>query len=375
MLQMPYSMADVEKASSQHRFTVVSTFAGGGGSSTGYRIAGGKILFANEFIPTAAATYRLNYPTTPVEEIDLRKVTRKGGRKYVLDWFAGHGIDEGKYDILDGSPPCSAFSTAGKGEIKIEAIDQRYSDAVQSRIGMLIHDFVYVANCTKPKICILENVPNIVKSHVFQDALNRLRKWGYLVNFNVLTASAFGVPQRRKRLFAVALRPDVAVSAGLKTEADLLTLYPVGNKDEPTVRQALEGVTIQEDERQALLRSMRRSSTYELLKSLPKNPDTTMRIANIRPDWKSDFNLARAGWNAPCPTLTQMGQQMGRGGICHPSEDRVFAIAELKRLMALPDDFRLTGTFNQKAERIGRMVPPLMTAALADKVTRIVLGK
>lgn len=70
-----------------------------------------------------------------------------------------------------------------------------------------------------------------------------------------------------------------------------------------------------------------------------------------------------------------MGQQMGRGGIFHPSEDRVFEIAELKRLMALPDDFRLTGAFNQKAERIGRMVPPLMTAALADNATKAVLGK
>lgn len=373
MISLPYSMSDVERLSSANRFSVVSTFAGGGGSSTGYRLAGGKILFVNEFIPAAADTYRLNYPSTPVEQIDIRKVTRKGGRKYVIDWFQKYGIAEGEYDILDGSPPCSTFSTAGKGEIKIEAIDQKYSDAVQSRIGMLIHDFVYLANCTKPKICILENVPNIHRSVVFSHALERLRLRGYLVNHAVLTSSNFGVPQRRQRLFVIAIRADVAKAAGITSEADILQLYPTGSSKEITVREAFEGLPVKEDERQALLRSMRRSSTYELIRVIPKNPDIPQRISSLRRDWKSDFNLARAGWNAPCPTLTQMGQQMGRGGICHPSEDRVFTIAELKRLMGLPDDFKLSGTFNQKAERIGRMVPPLMTAALARKVADILL--
>lgn len=373
MITLPYSMSDVQLSSLRNRFNVVSTFAGGGGSSTGYRLAGGKVLFANEFIPAAADTYRLNYPDTPVEEIDIRKITRKGGKKYVTDWFQKYGIAEGCYDILDGSPPCSTFSTSGKGEIKIEALNQRYSDAVQSRIGMLIHDFVYLANCTKPKICILENVPNIYKSSVFTHALDRLRSRGYLVNFNVLMASHFGVPQRRKRLFVIAVRDDVAKSAGLKNEDDILQLYPSGSSSEISVREAFKGLATQEDERQALLGSMRRSATYELIKVIPKNPDTPQRIANLRSDWKSDFNLARAGWNSPCPTLTQMGQQMGRGGICHPAEDRVFTIAELKRLMGLPDDFRLSGTFNQKAERIGRMVPPLMTAALSAKVVSTLL--
>ena len=81
-------------------------------------------------------------------------------------------------------------------------------------------------------------------------------------------------------------------------------------------------------------------------------------IDNVDPDWTSDFNLVRASWHHPSPTLTQMGQQGGRGGIHHPDEDRVFTTDELKRLMGLPDDFKLTGTFNQKAERSGRMVTP-----------------
>ena len=61
-----YNLSDVYRESSKELFTVVSTFAGGGGSSTGYRLSGGKILFVNEFIPTAIETYQTNYPDTPV---------------------------------------------------------------------------------------------------------------------------------------------------------------------------------------------------------------------------------------------------------------------------------------------------------------------
>ena len=205
-------------ASDREDFTVVSTFAGGGGSSTGYRLGGGKILLVNEFIPEAVQTYKANYPSTPVEMIDIRKITRRGGRQYVLDWFKSHGIEEGEYDILDGSPPCSTFSTSGKGKKKIEEKNVKYSDTTQDRIGMLIHDFVYIANCTKPKVCVIENVPSIKSSDVFHHALNRLRRWGYKVNFKVLCSSNFGVPQRRNRLIAIAVRPDICRKVGIKTE-------------------------------------------------------------------------------------------------------------------------------------------------------------
>jgi DNA (cytosine-5)-methyltransferase 1 len=89
---------------------------------------------------------------------------------------------------------------------------------------------------------------------------------------------------------------------------------------------------------------------------------------HLVPDvWKSDFSLTRAAWDLPCPTITATGAQ-GRGGIYHPEENRGFTIDELKRLTGLPDDFQLSGTFAQKAERIGRMVPPLMTKSLAESV-------
>jgi DNA-cytosine methyltransferase len=370
----PYRLEDVYRESAKERFTVVTTFAGGGGSSTGYRLAGGKILLANEMVDEAVATYRANYPDTPVAAMDIRKgISRRGGRDYVLKFFREYGIEEGGYDILDGSPPCSTFSLAGKGEKKNEERDVRYSDITQDRIGMLIHDFVYIANCTKPRVVVIENVPGIQRSPVFKHALDRLRRWGYLVNYKVLCSSHFGVPQRRNRLFVLGVRPDIAKKVGLKSDLDVLSLYPTGSLYEPTIQDAFDGLVIDPRERNMLLTDCRKSSTYELIRAYPKDPAFVTRMVHLKSDWASDFNLVRASWFKPSPTITQMGQQMGRGGVHHPSEDRVFTIAELIRLMGLPDDYRLTGAFNKKAERLGRMVPPLMTAALARSLYKKVI--
>ena len=101
MKYKPYNLKDVVKASEQEKFTVVSTFAGGGGSSTGYRLAGGKILCVNEFVEQAINTYKENYPDTPVLPDDIKKLTAEDFNKY------------GDIDIFDGSPPCSAFSVSG----------------------------------------------------------------------------------------------------------------------------------------------------------------------------------------------------------------------------------------------------------------------
>ena len=52
----------------------------------------------------------------------------------------------------------------------------------------------------------------------------------------------------------------------------------------------------------------------------------------------------------------------------HPEENRSFTVKELLRLFSLPDDFRLTGTFNQRAERVGRMVTPYVTKELSKSI-------
>ena len=74
MKYTPYTMNDVYQGENKNLFSVISTFAGGGGSSTGYRLAGGKILAINEFVAEARETYRANYPSTPIIPDDIKKL-------------------------------------------------------------------------------------------------------------------------------------------------------------------------------------------------------------------------------------------------------------------------------------------------------------
>jgi DNA (cytosine-5)-methyltransferase 1 len=83
--------------------------------------------------------------------------------------------------------------------------------------------------------------------------------------------------------------------------------------------------------------------------------------------------MIRPAPHLPCPTLTQQGQKRGLSGVFHYAENRKLTIKELKRIMSLPEDYQLTGTFDQQAERIGRMVAPKMMAALATSIYENVL--
>ena len=144
MVYCPYNLKDVNDASAQEKFTVISTFAGGGGSSTGYRLAGGKILAVNEFVEEARTTYGQNYPATPILPDDIKKLS---GQEF-LDIT---GLEAGELDVLDGSPPCSAFSMAGSvvqggGHSKGFGKTKNYSDGKKvENIEDLFFEFLRVA--------------------------------------------------------------------------------------------------------------------------------------------------------------------------------------------------------------------------------------
>ena len=119
---------------------------------------------------------------------------------------------------------------------------------------------------------------------------------------------------------------------------------------------------------------MKTSSLAAAIRRLPKNPTKLTRLHDVDPHETRKFTLTRCSWDRPAPTLVVSGQRPdGMTGAIHPDQDRKFTIRELKRLFALPDDFALTGTLSQAAERICRMVPPPFTKALAENVYRLVL--
>ena len=144
----PYTLADVHTSAQRKRFTYISTFAGGGGSSMGYKLAGGHLLAMNEFQQIAADTYKMNFPDALTICQDIRSLDVPALMKQI-------GIKEGELDILDGSPPCPPFSMAGKkragwgqtkkvyGHVQSNIEDLDFAKAISD---FTLHEAVYNAS-------------------------------------------------------------------------------------------------------------------------------------------------------------------------------------------------------------------------------------
>ena len=156
---------------------------------------------------------------------------------------------------------------------------------------------------------------------------------------------------------------------------NISSIFPVESKDVIPLSQALEGLVYDEEEVKTLTEKFSKTAYWKDTGSkMPDNPDKVLTGADYHHKGHH-FNLKRVSLNAPAPTLTAMGSNDTTAGAFHWNEPRKLTIGELKRIQSLPDDFKLTGKWNQKSERIGRMVPPLLLKAIADSVYEKVIKK
>jgi DNA (cytosine-5)-methyltransferase 1 len=352
-----YNLADVHKASEQKLFNVVSLFAGGGGSSTGYRLAGADVLAINEFIPAAQEAYHKNYPHTHIFKKDIRQLTGQ----MILEQI---GLNKGELDVLDGSPPCASFSMAGKRE-KGWGKEKKYSDTVQ-RADDLFFEFARILKEVQPKVFIAENVKgltmgvaaNLLGNSQFdlfgaeEDTIyHTLVNCGYNVRYKVLNAKYYGVPQSRERTIFIGVRKDFNVSI----------TYPKNNLDIVTNHEAIKDIVV--DEFKQL--SSEQSRVYALM-----NYGESMAKCGERLNQKiSGFGRIKIHPNETCNTVTTKPE------LYHFEEKRTLSINELKRICSFPDDYYCGDTFNNRWERLGRAVPPLMMKAIAEHIYETILKK
>lgn len=346
------SMAEIE-AIPWNGYNVVSTFSGAGGSCLGYRMAGYRVVWANEFIPAAQEVYRANHPGTYLNTKDIREVTADEIREQ-------SGLAE--IDLFDGSPPCAAFSTNGLREA-YWGREKRYSDSSQV-VDDLFFEYTRLLGELRPRTFVAENVSGLVKGKskgYFKRIIAEMRSCGYLVSARLLDASMLGVPQRRERLIFVGVREDLCERYGVKP------VHPLPEGPIYTVRDAFDGVDSSQEELEyfSALGPMER----EVLESIPKGMRRVVRGDYVKGQGKW-FNLSRLSWDRPSGTILQGSRMVG-----HPDIDRYITISECKRITSVPDDFVLTGTMAQQWERLGRMVPPVMMSRVAATVRDEILDK
>lgn len=326
-----------------HKFSVISFFAGGGGSSTGYRMAGGKVILVNEFIDEAVKTYKANWPTTHIIHDDIRKITPE----QVLE---KSGIKKFELDIMDGSPPCSAFSTAGSRE-KGWGKEKKYSDKSQENVEDLFFEYIRMLRGIMPKVFIAENVSGLVKGVAkgyFNEIMRELRASGYNVTCKVLDAKWLGVPQSRARTIFVGIRNDIWRNDMIgKTHPKPLN-YTVCLND------AFKGLVFTDNDKKET--DLTKYAIYQSLKTLKEGEKD-----------KRYFSLSKESKDKYCSCITATTGSISAAKPSH-WDNRAFTVNEIKRIMSIPDDYILTGSYQQQVERLGRMVAPFMMRAVAQNL-------
>jgi DNA (cytosine-5)-methyltransferase 1 len=196
-------MKEIQKIKNTNGYQVVSTFSGCGGSCVGLEMGGYEIMYANEFVEAARDTYRLNHEGVFLDGRDIRTVSGQEILKLINKKI-------GEIDLLEGSPPCASFSTAGSRNKNWGKVKQ-YSDTKQ-RADDLFFEFTRLLKEIQPKVFVAENVSGLVKGKAigyFKNIIREMRKQGYEVETQLLDASYLGVPQARQRLFFIGVRLDL----------------------------------------------------------------------------------------------------------------------------------------------------------------------
>ena len=193
-------LGQVEK----HEHKVFSCFSCGGGSSMGYKLAGYSVIGNVEIDPAMMKIYQQNHhPIYPflMGVQDFKNIPNEELPKKLFS-----------LDILDGSPPCSTFSTAGVRDKKWGGEFHFKEGQVKQKLDDLFFEFIEIVDKLRPKVVVAENVKGMItgkaKGYV-SEVIKQFKEIGYDVQLFLLNAATMGVPQKRERVFFIARRKDL----------------------------------------------------------------------------------------------------------------------------------------------------------------------
>ena len=329
------------KAISQNGLKVMSTFSCGGGSSLGYKLAGCEVIAANDIDPEMAYHYKLNlnpkhYFLCPIKDLLSKELPDELYR----------------LDILDGSPPCSTFSMAGSRE-KAWGKKKHFREGQAEQIlDDLFFDYLDLVEHLRPKVAIAENVKGMLQGNAkgyCKLIIERFKAIGYKPQLFLVNAADCGVPQKRERVFFVALRDDI--------DKPKLTLAPKHRWI--SAGEATSDLQVLTDDE---IRDTKPPDCYAKLYHETKAGQDLSEAYLKRTGKGGYFAAKKLTQNNPSFNLISQDQNF-----LHWSECRLFSYREWKRLGSFPDDYQAK-TDKIGKYMIGMSVPPRMTEQVAKAV-------
>lgn len=344
--------------------TVIDLFAGVGGLSLGFELAGFEVALANEFDPSIAEAYKKNRPGTKMIVEDITKLP-------VDETF---GPYEGGVTAVIGGPPCQGFSQKGSRR------------SINDPRNFLFRYYFEVVKRVKPKYFVIENVPNLLTTEggYFKDEIVELFSGiGYAVSCGVLCAADFGVPQDRHRTCILgklgATEPvSLPKPNGIHTTvwdaiSDLSYLESGEGAEEQGYRNAP----------QSNYQRMLRAGSDELCNHIATRHSkiTLERLEMIAPECGKEMlpeehhtkSIYSGTWcrmkkDSIAKTITTRYDTPSSGEFTHPYLNRAITTREAARIQSFPDTFRFYGSKSSQMKQVGNAVPPLLGKAIAERI-------
>jgi DNA (cytosine-5)-methyltransferase 1 len=339
---------------------VLDLFSGAGGLSYGFESAGYNILLGIDNDAKALETFELNHKGAKAICGDITQITYEKDIKPLL---------EGKeIDVIIGGPPCQGMSLSGPRKFE----DPR---------NKLYLSYIRLVLEIQPKAFVIENVPGLVtlfKGQIKDSIIEKFTDMGYDIQYRILCATDYGVPQNRKRVIFVGMK-----------KARFHYPSPLGEK--VTCSMALSDLPPLVDNLGTEVADYETSANNDYQKLMRKNSvlvknhiaachsEKVQHIISLVSDGGNykdlpeeyidsrNFHVAwtRFASDKPAPTI-----DTGHRHHFHYKYNRVPTVRECARLQSFPDDFVFLGNKTQQFRQVGNAVPPLLAQAIAEQLSK-----
>jgi DNA (cytosine-5)-methyltransferase 1 len=335
------------------RWRVLDLFAGCGGISSGFEQTGSfTTVGAIEMDRDAAETYAQNFG------IEVTCGLIESVREFP------------EADVLVGGPPCQGFSALNRAGVGLER-------------RALWREYLRALDQIRPRVFLMENVPELLHSGEFVLFQTAAQKRGYFVDGRVINMADHGVPQRRRRAIVLGSL-ETAVPWPKETHGD--PAKALGDRlPWTTFRDAVKGLSPEPD-------------GINWHRPRHPKPESIVRYQAVPPNGGNRFQMQRAldaaklghlvpacwrnkpagttdvfgrlWWDRPSLTIRTEFYKPEKGRYLHPEEDRPITVREAARCMTFHDSFAFpeSQSMTSVARQIGNAVPPRMAASLASAI-------
>ena len=340
----------------KEKLKVIDLFCGIGGFSYGFEMTDKfKVIVGADIWDVALNTFKINHNQTKLIHEDLTKIDSHYWDEY-----------KGKIDVIIAGPPCQGFSMSGKRQIG----DKRNS---------LFEEVVRITSVVEPKYVVIENVVGLLsmKNNEGKDIKQLIKEefndLGYKVDYKVLNAAEYGVPQARRRVvFLISKKYPLTFPQPLFDCEHFVTVGDALGNVDPDGEYYFEAKTqyqkMMKGKNSFIYNHERRQSNSLVTKRMSFIPEGG-NWKDIPPELGTGGGVhsnayKRLDSKKPSITIKHAAKAM----IIHPWRNRILTVREVARLQSFNDDFIITGTCSDQHQQLANAVPPLLGKAIAEQI-------